>query len=192
MTPASAPGSTIRRPGRSPQQFLRMMMPEITGGVLSGLMVVVSSVSCAVLVFSGTLEPSLPLGFTTALTGALVQAAVVALRSSFRFAIACPDPATAVILAIVTANIAKQLEPLGAPATIATVWAAIVLSTLAVGLSLLALGHFHLGRLIRFLPYPVIGGFMAGTGWLLADGAIHVMAGSSPRGAGWPPLLYRP
>jgi SulP family sulfate permease len=36
-------------------------------------------------------------------------------------------------------------------------------------------GHFNLGRVVRFLPYPVIGGFMAGTGWLLFVGGIGVL-----------------
>ena len=32
-----------------------------------------------------------------------------------------------------------------------------------------------LGNLPRFIPYPVVGGFLAGTGWLLAQGAISLM-----------------
>jgi len=34
-----------------------------------------------------------------------------------------------------------------------------------------------MGRWIRFIPYPVIGGFLAGTGWLLARGSFKVMCG---------------
>ena len=29
-----------------------------------------------------------------------------------------------------------------------------------------------MGKLIRFVPYPVVGGFLAGTGWLLFKGGI--------------------
>src|SRR5262249_5833751 len=32
---------------------------------------------------------------------------------------------------------------------------------------------------IRFIPYPVVGGFLAGSGWLLVLGSIRVMTGQS-------------
>ncbi len=32
-------------------------------------------------------------------------------------------------------------------------------------------------NLIRFVPYPVVGGFLAGTGWLLFKGGIYVASG---------------
>jgi SulP family sulfate permease len=36
------------------------------------------------------------------------------------------------------------------------------------------------GNLIRFVPYPVVGGFLAGAGWLLLKGGIYVASGESP------------
>src|SRR5688572_27253086 len=38
-----------------------------------------------------------------------------------------------------------------------------------------ALGTLRLGDLVRYVPYPVIGGFLAGTGWLIAKGAVGVL-----------------
>ena len=38
-------------------------------------------------------------------------------------------------------------------------------------------GRFRLGNLVRFVPYPVVGGFLAGTGWLLFKGGIYVASG---------------
>ena len=35
------------------------------------------------------------------------------------------------------------------------------------------LGSFRLGNLIRFIPFPVMGGFLAGIGWELSDGYPH-------------------
>ena len=43
------------------------------------------------------------------------------------------------------------------------------------GVFLLVLVTCKLGRLIRFIPYPVVGGFLAGTGWLLVKGSLGVM-----------------
>ncbi|MGH2578516.1 MAG: SulP family inorganic anion transporter, partial [Actinomycetota bacterium] len=36
---------------------------------------------------------------------------------------------------------------------------------------------FRAGNLVRFVPYPVVGGFLAGTGWLLFKGGIFVAGG---------------
>ncbi len=51
------------------------------------------------------------------------------------------------------------------------------------------MGIFRLGGLIRFIPYPVIGGFLAGTGWLLVRGSFGVMADASLTFAGLPHLF---
>ena len=53
----------------------------------------------------------------------------------------------------------------------------------------MALGLFKLGNLIRFIPYPVIGGFLAGAGWLLVRGAFSVMIGSNPSLSDLPSML---
>ena len=41
------------------------------------------------------------------------------------------------------------------------------------------------GRWIRFVPYPVIAGFMAASGWMLASGGVRLAIGSGT----WPELL---
>ena len=56
---------------------------------------------------------------------------------------------------------------------------AITLSTLVTGMLLFAIGALRLGQLLRFVPYPVIGGFLAASGWLLISGSVEVIAGIS-------------
>jgi len=46
-----------------------------------------------------------------------------------------------------------------------------------VGIFLLIVGQLQLGELIRFLPYPVVGGYLAGLGCLLSLGGVQVMVG---------------
>ena len=50
------------------------------------------------------------------------------------------------------------------------------MTTVLTGVFFFVLGRFRLGGLVRYLPYPVIGGFLAGTGWLLVRGSVGVMA----------------
>jgi sulfate permease, SulP family len=51
--------------------------------------------------------------------------------------------------------------------------AATFLVTVLCGVLFLVIGRFRLGSLIRFVPYPVVGGFLAGTGWLLFKGGVN-------------------
>ncbi|MEZ4560033.1 MAG: SulP family inorganic anion transporter [Caldilineaceae bacterium] len=70
--------------------------------------------------------------------------------------------------------------------------AVIVLTSALAGIFFWILGRFNPGRLVRFIPYPVVGGFLAGTGYLLTVGGIGVMA-DAPLGQALlqPDLLLR-
>src|SRR5205085_4127326 len=57
---------------------------------------------------------------------------------------------------------------------------ATLLVTILTGVAFLVIGAFRLGNLIRLVPYPVVGGFLAGTGWLLVKGGIQVATNIAP------------
>jgi SulP family sulfate permease len=63
------------------------------------------------------------------------------------------------------------------PDVFLTVIAATLIVTILCGVVFATLGTFRLGNLVRFVPYPVVGGFLAGTGWLLLKGGIYVASG---------------
>jgi SulP family sulfate permease len=89
--------------------------------------------------------------------------------------------APSIIVALAAAGVVAAVPIVGdGSATYATVIALIAVTTLATGATFLILGQFRLGSLIRYLPYPVVGGFMAGTGWLLVVGGLGVMIGAEP------------
>jgi SulP family sulfate permease len=87
--------------------------------------------------------------------------------------VVCPQESTTAILAGVAAASVAALPP-GTPpsAVFATIAATVVISAVLTEVSLYALGRFKLGGLARFLPYPLIGGFLAGTGWLDERGIV--------------------
>jgi SulP family sulfate permease len=102
----------------------------------------------------------------------------VALRSSSPVVIAGPDAnISAIIALIVAAIVAKAGVSAGAPSLATTIWISLAASSLVAGIFLFLVGKFKLGRWIRFIPYPVVGGFLAGTGWLLVRGSFKVMCG---------------
>lgn len=71
-------------------------------------------------------------------------------------------------------RIATELEGESSTTIVATVIAAIALTSLITGVFLLALGSLKMGNKIRIIPYPIVGGFMAGTGWILVQGFMQM------------------
>lgn len=165
----------------------RQLIPTLMSGVLNGALEVALAVSFAALVFSGELSPHLSRGIGMALFSATVGVAIVVLLSSNRATLSSTQDVPAAIVGLAAAAIAVTV--VGADAQFATVAVVIALTTATAGLTFLLLGVFRLTGLVRFLPYPVIGGFLAGTGWLLFVGGIGLMAGQSFSFAGLGQLL---
>lgn len=94
----------------------------------------------------------------------LVAAPLIALTGGSRFNISGPTAAFVVILLPIT-----QQYGLGG----------LLLCTLMAGLILLAMGLGRLGRLIQFIPYPVILGFTAGIGIVIATLQVKDLLGLS-------------
>lgn len=132
-------------------------------------------VSLAALLFTGDLSIFAVEGTGLLLFGGLVFVLVIALTSSFVTAISAPQEVPIVIASLMTAKIATEMKTAAPEALLATVVIAIIFSTLLTGVAFWLIGHFRLGQLVRFIPYPVIGSFMVGTGWALFIGGIGIM-----------------
>ncbi len=154
---------------------LRALPAAIVAGVVGGLIVVTTSISYPAVIFTGALQPYLGTGIEMALFGTAVLSATAAVGSSYPAAIANAQIETAVVLGVISAAIADSLGA-GAPA-LATLVATIVLSTLSLGVVFVALGAFRLGNVIRYIPFPVIGAFLAYIAWLLFRGGMSTMVG---------------
>lgn len=157
---------------------IQALLHNLFAGLIAGLATLIYSISFAALIFSGDLARFFPQGVGCALIGATVTAIIVAWRSGFPYALAGPESHSAIILAIMASEIANSMgSPAAAERLYPTVWAAIILSTVATGLFLFILGCLRFGYWARFVPYPVIGGFLAGTGWLIVRSSFKVMTG---------------
>ncbi len=153
-------------------------VPNLMAGFVVGIIVVIVSISLATLIFSGELAQYLPDGIGLVLYSGIIVTGLVSLTSSYSGMIAYPQERVAPILAVIATFILSGMSGHYPTEQIfLTVVAAITLASLTNGIFLSALGFFKLGGLIRFIPYPVIGGFLAGTGWLLVRGSIGVMSG---------------
>ncbi len=171
MTASSSLLSTLRE-----KIVLYRLIPGVLAGLIVSILVVMLAISVAALVFNGDLSPYLLGGLASMLTGVIVMNVVIAALGSLPFAVARPEATTSVIIAGAVASIASALTAQGLLRQVyPTVLAFIILTSLLLGALLLSLGTFRWGMLIRFVPYPVIGGFLAGTAWLLGKGAVGVM-----------------
>lgn len=167
----------------------QQLLPDLTAGALMGIIEVVCALSFGSLIFSGVLAPYLPYGIGMALAGAAVILVGTSLTSRVPGVIASIQDSPAVILAVIASALAGSLSAGTAEERLATVLVAIAVTTLVTGLFHLALGLFKLGGLVRYVPYPVVGGFLAGTGWLLVQGSFGVVAGHPLTLANLPALL---
>jgi len=163
-----------------------MTTKDFVSGLLTPILIITSTLSYAALIFSGTLKPGLPVGIGFGLVGAGVLAILFAAFSGLPFAIAGPDSKPVAVLAPFAAAMAADLARRGhaAGATV-TVLFALIAGTVITGIALCLLGVMKAGRWIRFVPYPVVAGFMAASGWMLASGGILLAVGANT----WPDLL---
>lgn len=156
------------------------LLPSLTAGLVAGILTLIVEISLAALIFSGDLSGYVSNGIGLTLFGTLVIGVVTALTSSYSGTIAVSQDGPAAVLALMAAAIVSGMPASATPeAAFFTVVAAIAITSLLTGVFFLLLGLFKLGGLIRYIPYPVVGGFLAGTGWLLVQGAMGVMADAS-------------
>ena len=161
---------------------------NLSAGVLQGAIEVLLAASFASLIFSGSLEALFPIGITLALATGAIQLIGSAIFSSSGAIHSSVQDVPAVLVAVTLASIAASIgSVLAAP----TVLALLAVSTLATGLTLFALGSLQLGGLVRYVPYPVIGGFLAATGWLLVQGGFATITEFPLAIANIPLLLQR-
>lgn len=152
------------------------LLPNLTAGLVNGTIGVIIATSFAALMFSGNLESYIGVGIGTILFSTMVLRGVTAIFSSLPGLIADTDALPSAIYALMATTISQRLTNGATEKDIFLhILVAIALSSIFTGLFLLVLGIFKLGDFVRFIPYPVVGGFLAGSGWLLVQGSFQVM-----------------
>jgi sulfate permease, SulP family len=170
----------VEAEGTVPRQRRGVSFGTVVAGVVVGVVEVVFAVAFAALVFGGYLEfYFLDDGVGLFLGASAVTLASMAWRAGRRGIVGSLQATGAVLMAIVSA--AAVVHSGGSAADLfTTAVAAILVATVLCGLVAIWLGARRRGDLIRFVPYPVVGGFLAGAGWLLVKGGIYAAAGGSP------------
>ncbi|MGE5374460.1 MAG: SLC26A/SulP transporter family protein [Bacteroidota bacterium] len=153
-----------------------VLLPSITAGLIAAILTISVEISLAALIFSGDLEQFLAGGIGLMLFGAFVVGVTIALTTSLPGMVGLPQDTPAAIMALVAGAIAASMRGDNPNAVYATVVAAMSLTSILTAIFFLLLGWFKASGFVRYIPYPVVGGFLAGTGYLLSMGAFGVMA----------------
>ena len=158
--------------------MLRARVQDLSAGAICSVLSIAYSLSYATLIFTGPLSPWLGYGMAVMLLSASIGALVIGLRSSLPFAIAGPDSSTSAVTAAFTTAFITEIGTGGGGADLLQhAIVAIALSTALTGTVLIILGVRRAGRAIRFVPYPVIAGFLGATGWLILVGGTKLTTG---------------
>lgn len=162
-------------PARLPRWRWAPLGRDLLSAAIVSLAAISAYVSAASLLFQGVLLPHLSLAIGAALLGGVVLSLWGALRGSLPLASVGPVPSTVPVLGAITAGAAAE-----SPAAMAmpTALMALAITAVAIGLAWWLMGSRRWGDVARYIPYPVVGGFVASVGWLSIAGGIGVVAGS--------------
>lgn len=158
--------------------YSQQLVTSVSAGLIAGIRTILGSAAMVTLVMPNTLSGGIAPALEVILIGGAVLAALVALLSTYPGAVAQVQDGPAVIIGVMATALAASMRG-SAPAEliILVVLACTNVAAFAAGVVFYGLGVYRLGALVRFIPYPVIGGFLAGSGLLILLGAGPVLTG---------------
>lgn len=152
-----------------------VLLPSLTAGLINAVIIISVEISLAALIFSGDLSQFLPRGIGIMLLGTVIVTIIIALTSTLVNMVGVPQDTPAALMALMCAGVAATIKGQNPEAIYSTAVGAIMLGSLLTGLLFIILGWFKLSGFARYVPYPVVGGFLAGTGYLLVKGSFGVL-----------------
>ena len=150
---------------RSPKLFA-----ALSAGLIGGLGLLVAEVAFGGFIFSGPLSPYFPQGVGLVLFGNFASCLLIALLSDYRGAISGLPAAPMAVMVLIGAGMDLEGDAL-----FITTAAALVISAAVAGACCLMIGQLRLAELLRFIPFPVAAGVVAGTGGVVLLAAMSLM-----------------
>jgi len=147
-------------------------MGFLIGGFIGGLRTVLGIAALALLVMPASLNDSGRL-LLNLMVGAIVSGYIITRFSSFKNTISQPQDGPAVLISVFAATLVIDKGP--SDLIVDIVFASVAISSIFTGVIFFIIGQWRLGRLVRFIPFPVIGGFLAGSGLLITLSALSIL-----------------
>lgn len=167
-----------------------MLLRSLFASATIWLLIASALPSYSRLIFSGPLAGYFAAGLAMVLVSQIITMLLTAFFSSDHATQVVSQSPTAVIQGSVAASVI-QSAPADMPpdALFALVYLVLLLASALTAGFLLLLGAARAGDLIRYIPYPIIGGFMAGLGWLILNAGFRILVGLQLRAEALPQLL---
>lgn len=146
----------------------------VLAGVICGFLSAIMSIGAASLVVAVHLSDFVSFLVGIALLSAGVLSLTFSLLGSMKGTIATVQAIPCVAVGGVVGATAAGMSPTDGNVFLTAMLAA-ALSTVVSGVGMVLLGVFRLGEIVRFIPFPVVGGFLAGTGWLILLGGLGIV-----------------
>jgi len=176
---------------RSRRRIGRDTCKDAIAGLVSSIVLIANIISFGALMFPGELADGIPIAIWAMLIGSGVGGIWIALRTSLPPLTVGIDSPTGAVLVLLSAITGSSVVAAGGTpdAAIQVVMLVFTAATLVTGALLYCVGIFRWGSYCRFVPYFVVGGFLAATGWFLIVGGIRMATGFrltlTPGGLPW-------
>jgi sulfate permease, SulP family len=152
---------------------------DTIAGLVAAVVLIANIVSFGALMFPGNLSVGMPIAIWAMLIGSSIGGIWIALRTSLPPIATGIDSPTGAVLVLLGVSAGSDILAAGGSPAIAvqTVMLIFTSATVMLGALLYGLGVCRWGSYFRFVPYFVIGGFLAATGWFLIVGGIRMTTG---------------
>jgi len=157
----------------------RDVVKDVIAGLIASVVLIGNIVSFGALMFPGDLSGGVPVAIWAMLIGSCVGGIWIALSTSLPPLATSIDSPTGAALVLLSALTASDVRAAGGSleAAVQSVMLVFTMATLLSGAVLYCLGICRWGSYFRFVPYPVVGGFLAATGYFLIAGAVGMTSG---------------
>ncbi len=168
-SPFASPDLGLRKAIRISLQPALLMRSLLTSAII-WLLIASAVPSYAKLIFHGKMADYFAAGLGITLVSQIVILLVTSLLSSDHATIVIPQSPTAVIQGMIASSaVAAAPADMSPEALFPMVYWIIVLSSILTGGFIMLLGITRAGDVVRYIPFPIVGGFLAGLGWLIFD-----------------------
>jgi sulfate permease, SulP family len=135
---------------------------QIAVGIVSSIRTILGSLALSS-ILAGASHVNIQSIFSIVILSSAISAIFFGLFSSIKESVSQPQDGPAIVFVTLLSQLYKingSLQPSEVISTIAVI-------SLIVGICFVLIGYFKVGNIIRVMPYPVIGGFLAGSGLII-------------------------
>lgn len=159
----------------------RKLLKDTIAGIVAAIVLTANIISFGALMFPGELSAGIPVSIWAMLIGSAVGGIWIAIATSLPPLASGIDSPTGIVLVLLSAAIGSNALLAGETpqAAVQAVMLAFSAATVISGALFYGLGALRLGSYFRFVPYFVVCGFLAATGWFLISGGLRMTTGRS-------------